>query len=480
MDKVFIIAWKEFVATVATKGFIFGMLFPPFLITIVILVLPLLINREPPKVFGHVAVIDQSGVVAPKLEEAFSAERVKERRAQRLATAVDQSTRAMGLDEKERKLAQQQVDQMSRASAAGPGEMLMPETNLELRVLASDTPVEEAREEILKATGREQRGEGDARLALIVIPKATVSGTGETTPAGRPQFASYEILTAPRLDVEVQGDIRSETSRAIVNARLENAGQDVEKIRGLMDAPQAQIKAVTPEGDRATNRVAQMLIPGAFLFLLWIAVFTSGQYLLTSTIEEKSSRVMEVLLSAVSPMQLMVGKIMGKGAVGFLILLLYGGTGIAALVFFAMTHMLVWQNLLYLAIYFLIAYTLIACLFASIGAAVNDINEAQSLMGPVMIILVIPMMLWMPILRNPNSMFAQVCSFVPLINPFIMVLRIAGSEPVPFWQIPASIAVGVLTVLFMCWAAAKIFRIGVLMYGKPPNFATLIRWVRMA
>jgi ABC-2 type transport system permease protein len=90
------------------------------------------------------------------------------------------------------------------------------------------------------------------------------------------------------------------------------------------------------------------------------------------------------------------------------------------------------------------------------------------------------MMLWMPILRNPNSTFAQVCSFVPLINPFVMVLRVSGSETIPFWQIPASILVGMLTVVVLAWASAKIFRIGVLMYGKPPNLATLIRWVRMA
>jgi ABC-2 type transport system permease protein len=179
-------------------------------------------------------------------------------------------------------------------------------------------------------------------------------------------------------------------------------------------------------------------------------------------------------------MQLMLGKILGKGAVGFLILALYSSAGISAMIFFTMAHLLAWQNLIYLLVFFLIAYMIIACLMASIGSAVNDINEAQSLMGPVMMVLIIPMMLWMPILRNPNSMFAQVCSFVPLINPFVMVLRISGSEPIPAWQIPAGIAVGLLTVVFMCWAAAKIFRIGVLMYGKPPNFATLVKWVRMA
>jgi ABC-2 type transport system permease protein len=97
-----------------------------------------------------------------------------------------------------------------------------------------------------------------------------------------------------------------------------------------------------------------------------------------------------------------------------------------------------------------------------------------------MIVMVIPMVLWLPISRNPNGMFAQVVSFLPPISPFVMVVRLAGSEKIPFWQVPATIAIGVASMAFMAWAAAKIFRIGVLMYGKPPNFKTLVRWVRMA
>jgi ABC-2 type transport system permease protein len=216
------------------------------------------------------------------------------------------------------------------------------------------------------------------------------------------------------------------------------------------------------------------------MFLLWISVFTCGQYLLSSTIEEKSNRVMEVLLSAVSPIQLMSGKILGQMCVGIAILCLYGGAGMFALVAFALLDVIDFMNLVYLGIYFVIAFSLIACVMAAVGSAVNDIREAQSLLGPIMIVLVIPMMLWMPILRNPNSMFAQVASFVPPIGPFVMVLRVAGSEKIPAWQIPATIVVGFISVGVFLWATAKIFRIGVLMYGKAPNLGTLIRWIRMA
>jgi ABC-2 type transport system permease protein len=166
--------------------------------------------------------------------------------------------------------------------------------------------------------------------------------------------------------------------------------------------------------------------------------------------------------------------------VGLLVLVLYAGAGILALIAATMLDLIAWQNVVFLLVYFVIAYFIVASLMAAIGAAVTELAEAQALMTPINLVLMIPMLLWLPIMRNPNGTFAQVCSFVPLINPFVMVLRISGPEQIPGWQIAASIFIGVLTVVALVWASAKIFRVGVLMYGKPPNFSTLLRWVRMA
>ncbi|MBX9735641.1 MAG: hypothetical protein K2X32_01835, partial [Phycisphaerales bacterium] len=92
----------------------------------------------------------------------------------------------------------------------------------------------------------------------------------------------------------------------------------------------------------------------------------------------------------------------------------------------------------------------------------------------------VPWLLWLPISRAPNSTFSTVMSFVPALNPFVMVIRMGGSEPVPNWHYPAAALVAMVTSICAAWASAKIFRVGVLMYGKPPNLATLFRWVRMA
>ncbi|MFN9971540.1 MAG: hypothetical protein ACK58T_16785, partial [Phycisphaerae bacterium] len=117
--------------------------------------------------------------------------------------------------------------------------------------------------------------------------------------SGQPKFGAFQLLTAPRLNVEVQSDIRDQARKAIVDTRLADAGQNIDRIRAIMARPEVEEKAVTASGDSKINAAAKMLVPGAFMFLLWISVFSSGQYLLMSTIEEKSSRVMEVLLSAV-------------------------------------------------------------------------------------------------------------------------------------------------------------------------------------
>lgn len=472
MRKTFYVALREFLATVLTKGFMLGILLPPLLIGLAVLLLPRLMNQQPPRTEGRVAVIDRSGLVAEQIARELSPESIARRRG-RGAPATDPSAAPAPPSP---------APTMGGAAATQglPPSMQAPEPALTIENLGPDADAEAAKADIPRTRSRERpAGAPPPRLALAIIPRSAVEPTG-ATPQGRPTFESFEVFSSPSLDIEVKSDIEQAVQRAIVDARLARSGLDVNQVRGLLATPQASSRTLTEGGERATNPAAEMLIPGAFLFLIWISVFTAGQYLLTSTIEEKSNRVMEVLLSAASPMQIMVGKIIGQMAVGAAILCLYAGVGIAALIGLAMADIIDPVKLLWLAVYFLIAFFTIASLMAAVGSAVSDVREAQSLIGPIMIVLVIPMMLWFPILRNPNSLFATVCSFIPPISPFIMVLRISGAEPVPAWQIPATIALGIAAAAAAAWAAAKVFRIGVLMYGKPPDLRTLVRWIRMA
>jgi len=131
-------------------------------------------------------------------------------------------------------------------------------------------------------------------------------------------------------------------------------------------------------------------------------------------------------------------------------------------------------------VYFILAYFMFASLMAAIGSAVNDLREAQSLMTPVIMLMMLPYIFFMPVIRAPSSMLSVVLSFIPPVSPFIMIMRVASTDPPPVWQVALSIAVNAVAVVFFLWLAAKIFRVGLLMFGKPPNLRTLVKWVRMA
>ena len=149
-----------------------------------------------------------------------------------------------------------------------------------------------------------------------------------------------------------------------------------------------------------------------------------------------------------------------------------------SLVTFALMYVLDPLDLVFLALYFFMAYFMIASVMAAVGSAVSDIREANTLLTPVMMVLTVPLMLWWPIVHSPNGAFSTVVSFIPPAIPFAMILRLAADEPVPWWQTAATLVWGYVCVLAMVWMAAKIFRVGVLMYGKPPTPIQLLKWLR--
>lgn len=459
MKKVFRVAVREFMGTVLTKGFLIGLVIMPVIMAIAIVGMNLLFNDEAPRVTGEVAVIDSTGEVYGGLHEFLLPEAIAERRDDFDELVEEQMPAAV----KALAGSSAAAEAREQAFAAIMGQV----PDLQVIELDSAGGVESA-----KSPLREEVAGG--RLALIVVHGNAVESDSEG------KFGNYDLFVREKLDDRIVDEIRDGMWNAIVDARVEHAGMDPELIDSLTTVGRVRSRTVTDEGEKETNEALTILLPMAFMLLLFVSVMTSGQSLMTTTVEEKSSRVVEVLLSAVSPMQLMTGKILGQLCVGFVVLAVYGGMGIAALVSFTLMGMIELSLLFYLIIFYLIAHFVIASLLASIGAAVNDMREAQSLMGPVMMILMVPWILWLPISRDPGSTFAVVASFLPPINPFVMMIRLASNPPPPWWQAWLSIGVGIASVFGALWLAAKIFRVGLLMYGKPPNFKTLIRWVRMA
>jgi ABC-type Na+ efflux pump permease subunit len=453
------VALREFLATVGTKGFIFGVLFTPLMVGVLILVMPILLDRKPPKIDGEIAVLDPTGEVRGGIERYLAPAAIAERRGE-LKRRVEQEVPA-GL--------------RGLAGGTGPAQQALDAAlgeipHLSVSALAPSADLRQEKDRLRSAAAN-----GGGPLALVVVAADAVRpATAEGT------FGAYELFVREKLDDRIVDEVQAGIERSIVDARIEASGLARARIEALTHVGPVRPTTVTARGEREANVIAQMMLPAGFMILLFVSVFTGGQYLMATTIEEKSSRVVEVLLSAVSPMELMAGKIVGQLAVGLVVIVLYAGLGFAALVSFALLGMLDPWLLFYLVLFYLIAYFIVGSLMAAIGAAVNEPSEAQSLLMPVLLVMMLPWMLWMPISRDPNSTFATAASFLPPINTFVMLLRMTSSTPPPSWQVWVSIGIGVASAYAALWCAAKVFRIGLLLHGKPPSLGTLIRWVRMS
>ncbi len=237
-------------------------------------------------------------------------------------------------------------------------------------------------------------------------------------------------------------------------------------------------------------------------------MFIYGASVMRGVIEEKANRIIEVMASSVKSFELMMGKVVGLGLLGLTQLTFWVFLG--AIVFlikgdivslFVSPEMQMAANMgqqspdfattisnlptpdigivLGFFFYFLSGYFIYATLFAAIGSAVDQESDAQQLQFPVMMPLIIPMLFIQYIMSNPESVLSVVFSLFPFFSPILMIVRIASTE-VPLWQIGLSVALMVITFFFCIWLAAKIYRIGILMYGRKPSFKDLIKWARIS
>ncbi len=312
---------------------------------------------------------------------------------------------------------------------------------------------------------------------------------GQRVQAG--ELYGYMVLEADVLDGEGGGilarqDNQLESGRqlermineAVVAVRFRRAQLDPTELAHLRrPVPVRRVEPGTG-AEMGDNELARLLTPFAFMFLLFMGTFGISQGLLTALIEEKSSRVVEVLLSALSPAQLLAGKVVGTVLVGFVLMAVWGGVGFASARAYNLTDLVSGYRLLIAGLYFVPGFLLIASLLAAIGSACNELKEAQSMVFPLSLITIVPLIFWFYIAEHPDSLFSLVLSYIPPITPFVMMLRVCADPHTPVWQIVSSLAVLWASVVVAMWAAGKVFRVGVLMYGKPPTPRELLRWVR--
>jgi ABC-2 type transport system permease protein len=449
MTKILHIARREFVATVMTRGFMIGLLLMPAVLAMGFAIGPKLMAQQAKPIQGMVAVVDPTGEVTGRLRDALKPEAVAVRRAAAVEANLPTAVRDVGMVD----ATTAQIRERTAAEAP----------RLQLVDLAG-------------AAGAHDWLRGgsaaDQRLAVIVVKPNAVRGDQG--------YGSYDLFLAPRVDPRVEGGLYDGMRDALIAARTGEAGLARDRLDAVMTVARPRSTTVTASGDSQTDSGFAQALPFVFIMLMFFGVMVGGQGLMTSTIEEKSSRVVEVLLSAVSPFELMAGKLLGQLAVSAVTLALYIGLGLVVLSSLTMLGLVQPMILVYLVVFFVVTYATLGALMAAIGAAVNEMREAQSLMTPITLMIILPSMFAAPILRNPSSTFATVISFVPPMNTFAMLMRITSSAPPPAWQIWLTVLVSVGAAFVALWFAGKVFKVGLLMFGKPPNLATLIKWARMA
>jgi ABC-2 type transport system permease protein len=263
----------------------------------------------------------------------------------------------------------------------------------------------------------------------------------------------------------------------VVRRRLAARGLDTSIVRELNADIELKTIKISKSGKEEESGFAQVFVPAyVFMMTMFIVLLTGGQMLIRSMLEEKSNRVVEVLISSCSPSDLMMGKVFGLSGLAFTQLLVWFTLGAlfnAHFVFSMFTPV----TAILLLVYFVLGYLFYAAVFVAVGSPVSTEQEAQQITQYLVFVLVLPIVVAFPVMENPNSMLAHVLSFIPLITPTMMAMRIAIEIP-PVWEIAGTTITLGLSAWLMMKVAGKIFRTAVLMQGKRPGISELIKIVR--
>jgi ABC-2 type transport system permease protein len=287
---------------------------------------------------------------------------------------------------------------------------------------------------------------------------------------------------------QVAGDIRRAVSQAVQAERLRGAGLQVGEVAALLRPVEVNAARVTAEGEKAGNVESAFFLSYIVGFVVYFLVFLYGFNVMRSVLEEKTNRIVEVVVSSMKASHLMLGKILGVGAVAMLQVGIWVVVGVAmarlgprfGLQADALSNLGLSTGLMVqLVVFFVLGFFLFAALFAALGAAVNSEQEAQQYQTVVFLPLIAPMLFIAQIVGDPLGTTATVLGLIPLTAPVTMPMRLTATA-VPGWQIAASLAGILVTVLLVAWLAGKIYRVGILSTGKKPTMRELVRWLRMA
>jgi ABC-2 type transport system permease protein len=311
---------------------------------------------------------------------------------------------------------------------------------------------------------------------LLVLP-ATLPDEGQA------EYVSPNVSTFQMLSV-----LERSVNNVMVADRLTAAGLDPEAVGELTRRVDLKTMKLGAKGQETHDQGQGFLISYVFMMIIYMTVLMYGIYVMRGVLEEKASHIVEVIISTVKPFELMLGKILGIGAVGLTQFLLWSlmmvaisapgaasAIGMGGLELPAVPAI----QIIFFVVYFVLGFLLYGTLYAGIGAAFDTEQEAQNFQGVITMFLVVPLVLMMYILNQPDAPLSVALSLFPFFTPMLMFLRMTLTQ-VPAVQLAASVVIMGATIVGAAWLVGKIYRVGILMHGSKPKLKDMWRWIREA
>lgn len=301
------------------------------------------------------------------------------------------------------------------------------------------------------------------------------------------ETSSADFVTKEVRSIQIQEEFSDRLTEIVVQMRLRRQGLELDRVASLTSDVRMRERYLSSSGEvEEKSFLTDWALVFAFVMILYMTLLTWGITISRSILEEKSSRIIEVLLSSVEPRDLLLGKVVGIGLAGLTQMAIWAVVGLAITAYGGATAISFFANVkipasvfVYFIVYFVLGFLLYASIFTVVGSICSTEQDAQQLQGMVTMPMVIPILVLMVIVQSPNSTLAVVMSLIPLFTPMVMLGRIVVLEP-SAWQIGLSIVLMLVSIYISVAFSARVFRVGILMYGKRPSLPEVIKWYRSA
>jgi ABC-2 type transport system permease protein len=453
MNKFLAIVKREYVQRVRTKMFIVATVLGPLMMALFTVVPALLTNM---KTGGpiRIAIVDETGTMYAQVRDAILSERPGEEEDD---APAGESAASAAANENSADRVQKTGKRTEQGFAVEP-------------IATGAEPLEAVKRKL------DERVKRDELDAYLILPKDVLQ-------SGEARF--YARNTG---DMFTRGQIKDRLTRAIRNQRMAERNINPSVMQDINRPIKMRASRAGDEKEREDTGQGFIMV-FAVGFIIYLTILMYGQVILAAVIEEKETRIAEMLFSSVHSFPLMMGKLIGISLVALTQLLIWGLAVVAFTLYgvqmmassgasFEMPQMPP-TLFVYFFLFFLLGYFIYATIYALVGSMVTTAQEGGQVAMPVILLLVIGFYLAFPVIRSPNSSFAFWVSMIPFFSPITMLVRIVTQTP-PLWQIALSLFIGAVTVVLLVWLAARIYRTGMLMYGKRATIPEVLRWVRQA